>query len=102
MEKIDILYTMNHNYLNIMLSSLLSIIKNGNIKKIHCHIITSSFQIEDYHKLNAFLKKYNNIEINCYPLEQFNIGKFQIPNWKGSQIANDMLFFESISGQKLT
>lgn len=51
MEKIDVLYTINHNYLNIKLTSLLSIIKNGNIKKIHCHIITSGFQIENYHNM---------------------------------------------------
>jgi len=48
------------------------------------------------------MKKYNNIEISCYPLEKFNIDRFKIPNWRGSQIANARLFFEIILNQNIS
>lgn len=102
MEEIDILYTINSKYIDIMLTSLLSVIKNSNCKKINCHLITSQFQLEDYHKIEAFLKKHSNVQIEYYPLENFDIEKFKIPNWRNSQIANARLFFQEILNQKLS
>lgn len=102
MEHLDILYTIDYQYLNIFLVSLLSIIKNGQVNTIHCHVITKSFRREDYQYLYKFMKKYNNIEISCYPLEKFNIDRFKIPNWRGSQIANARLFFEIILNQNIS
>lgn len=102
MEELNVLYTINQKYVDICLTSLLSIIKNSGIPYIHCHIITSGFQKEDYQKLNQFIAKHQNVEIKCYPLENFNIEQFNIPNWRGTQIPNARLFFQEIMNQEIS
>lgn len=101
MDSLDVLYSVNSGYLDMMLASLLSLIKKGNIEHLRIHIITSDFSKEDYIKLENFVKKYNVSNLFFYPLEDFNIKDFDIPDWRGSQIANSLLFFDSIIGHNI-
>lgn len=92
----DILYTTDNRYLDIMLASIYSLICNGNIENLKIHIITSNFSKTDYKKIELFFKIYPHIEYYFYPLETFNIEKYEIPDWRNSQIANSRLFFQEI------
>lgn len=102
MNSFHVLYTVNQKYVDICLTSLLSMIKNSALHYITCHIITEGFQKEDYQKLNHFLKQHQNVEIKCYPLETFNIERFNIPSWRGTQISNARLFFQEIMNQEMS
>ncbi len=95
MDKLDVLYTVNHNYLDIMLASIYSLILNSNISKIRLHIIEDGFTKEDYAKIEECLKDFTLVEYYFYDIKNFDINKYQIPNWRGSQIANARLFFQS-------
>ena len=92
----DILYTINNKYIDIMLTSLYSLISNNNLSYINLHVVTSNFSKEDYYKLESFINSYDNIKLYTYKLEDLNIEKYNIPNWRGSQIANARLFYPRI------
>lgn len=94
--KTDILYTSDNRYLDIMLASIMSLVSNSNLKNIRIHIITENFCIEDYKKVEKLLCNYENVDFYFYPLEEISINKYQIPNWRGCQIANSRLFFQEI------
>ena len=95
MEYFNILYSIDNRYIDILLASIYSLISNGGIKNLKIHIITSNFEKNDYKKIELFLNQFN-IEHYFYPLEEFNIRKHNIPDWKNSQIANSRLFFQEI------
>lgn len=101
MEILDVLYTVNDKYLDICLGSIISLLKNSKIKKIKIHIITSNFDIDDYHKIDKVLSQFN-CEYYLYDIKSFDIEKFQIPKWRGTQIANARLFFQEIMGSSLS
>ena len=54
MERLDVLYTVNNKYVDVMLASILSLIENGKVN-IRLHIITSDFTKEDYYKIANIL-----------------------------------------------
>jgi len=101
MEKLDILYTINPKCLEIMLASIYSLIINSGIRNLRIHIITEDFSLEDYKIIENALIHFNNIEYYFYDLSSFDIRKFDIPDWRGSQVANARLFFASILASKL-
>lgn len=101
MEYFDILYSVDNRYIDIMLSSIYSLLCNGKLENLRIHIITSNFSKEDYQKLELFFKLYPSVEYYCYPLENFEINKYSIPTWRGSQIANSRLFFQEILKSKV-
>lgn len=101
MKYFDILYSVDNRYIDIMLGSIYSLLYNSKIENIRLHIITSNFSKEDYQKLELFFKFYPNVEYYFYPLENFEIDKFSIPTWRGSQIANSRLFFQEILKNKI-
>ena len=98
MEKLDVLYTVNDKYIDIMLASALSLIMNGNLNGIRLHIITSNFSLDDYEKVEDVLCKYSNVELYFYDIATFDIEKYGIPDWRGTQIANARLFYQDILG----
>ncbi|MBQ7031751.1 MAG: glycosyltransferase family 8 protein [Bacilli bacterium] len=98
MEKLDVLYTVDDKYIDIMLASALSLIINGNLNGIRLHIITSNFSLEDYDKVENVLCKYPNVELYFYDIATFDIEKYGIPDWRGTQIANARLFYQDILG----
>ena len=51
MERLDVLYTINNKYIDVMLAAILSLIENGNVNNLRLHIITSDFTKDDYYKI---------------------------------------------------
>ena len=102
MNQLDVLYTSDHRYLDIMLGSIISLIKNSQIECLCIHIISASFTQEDYHKIENVFQGYRHVQYHIYPLEEFDIEKYQIPNWRNTQVANARLFFTDIMREKLT
>lgn len=101
MKKLDVLYTTNEAFLDITLASCLSLIENGNIEEINLRIITENVSISGFNKIKDFVLKYNNVNLFLYPLEFFDIEKYNLPEWRGTQIANARLFFREILGSDL-
>ena len=95
MNKFDVLFTADSKYIVIMLSSIFSFIKNSKLENIRVHLITKDFTKEDYKMVEEFI---NNLNAECYfyPLENFDIEKYNIPKWREGQIPNSRLFFEEI------
>ena len=85
MERLDVLYTVNNKYIDVMLASILSLIENGNVNNIRLYIITSDFTKDDYHKIEAFLIKFN-LEFYFYDIKEFNIEKYHLPKWRNTDI----------------
>ena len=100
MERLDVLYTVNNKYIDVMLASILSLIENGNVNNIRLYIITSDFTKDDYHKIEAFLIKFN-LEFYFYDIKEFNIEKYHLPKWRNTDVSNARLFFQSIMGYDL-
>ena len=90
----DFLYTANSKYLDLMLASIYSLIINSGIDNIRLHLILADFSKEDYKKIEQLLYKFSNVEFYFYDINDYNISKFNIPNWRESQIANARLFFQ--------
>ena len=96
MEKFDVLFTSDKKYIDIMLSSMYSFLENSKLENIRIHIITNDFSLEDYKRVEEFINFFPNVEYFFYPLENFNIDKYNIPKWRDGQISNSRLFFEEI------
>lgn len=96
MKKFDVMFSADSKYVDIMLASISSFLLNSKLENIRIHIITSEFSLEDYKKIEKIINSFSNVELYFYPLEDFDIEKYRIPNWKGSQIANARLFFGEI------
>lgn len=92
----DILFTANKKYIDIMLSSILSLLLNSNLENIRLHIICEGFSIEDSKRVEELIKSFSDVSLYFYPIENYDISKYNIPNWHGSQIANARLFFVDI------
>ena len=100
MERLDVLYTVNNKYIDIMLASILSLIEHGQVNNLRLHIITSDFNKDDYHKIEGFLTKFN-LEFYFYDIKEFDINKYHLPKWRNTEVANARLFFQSIMGYDL-
>ena len=96
MEKLNVLYTSDQKFIDITLASIISLIENSGVSKIDIHMITSGFSRDDYQKIESIIDLFPSINISFYPLENFDINKYQIPEWRGTQIANARLFFQEI------
>lgn len=94
--ELNVLYTANHKYVEIMATSLLSLIMNNSKLKLNFHIITSGFTETDYILINNIIKNNENVNVRYYKLEDYDISKYEIPDWKGTQISNARLFFQDI------
>ena len=96
MKKFDVLFTTDKGYIDIMLASLYSFLLNSKLENIRVHIITKDFSLEDYKSVEKIINLFPTIEVYFYPLESFNIEKYNIPKWRDGQISNSRLFFENI------
>ncbi len=92
----DIMYTTDDRYLEIMLTSLHSLVVNSKLDKIRLHIVTQNCNIKHFDMIKRFVDQYDNIELHLYRLEDNPIDSYNIPNWRGSQIANARLFYPRI------
>lgn len=102
MNTLDVLYTSDNRYLDIMLGSIASLIRNSQVENICVHIISANLNRNDYEKIVRFFSKYPNVKYNIYPLEEFDIEKYHIPDWRNTQIANARLFFTDIMREKIS
>lgn len=101
-EKIDVLYTANESFLDIMLASILSLIENCNIPNINLHIIAEGFSDETYKKISKVVEGEPGVKIDFYPFEDFNVSQFGIPDWRGTQVANARIFFQEFMKDKVS
>lgn len=92
----DVLYTANDKYTDIMLTSMVSLIHNGGFQDITFHIVTENYSYDDYKKVSDVLTRYDNVDLFFYNLEDYNIEEFNIPKWKNTQIANARVFYNRI------
>ncbi|MBE6158342.1 MAG: hypothetical protein E7159_00735 [Firmicutes bacterium] len=92
----DIMYTTDDRYLEIMLTSLHSLVVNSKLDKIRLHIVTQNCNINHLDMIKRFVDQYNNIELHLYRLEDNPIDSYNIPNWRGAQIGNARLFYPRI------
>ncbi|MDE5629995.1 MAG: hypothetical protein K2I70_00195, partial [Bacilli bacterium] len=97
----DILYTTNKKYIDIMLASIYSIYLNGGFEHITLHIIYSDFTIDNILYIEKFLDNLCNVDFHFYYLDEREIDKYNIPKWRDSHIANARLFFQSILNDKI-
>ena len=95
-----VMYTANKNFVEIMLTSIYSLILNGNLESINLHLITEDCDEEDFNKIRNFLDQFENVSVDIYKLEENPIVEYGIPNWKDSQIANARLFYPRIIKEK--
>lgn len=97
MKEINILYTVDNNYLKYMMVSLLSLLENNkDFKGINIHIIYEGFNNEDFKRIEFIANNYDNCNIYFYKHNELNNNKqSSIPKWRGTSIANARLFFNS-------
>ena len=97
----DILYTTNKKYIDMMLASIYSIYLNGGLNHITLHIVYNDFSIDNILYIDKFLAKLDNVDFHFYFLDEREIDKYNIPKWRDSHIANARLFFQSILKDKV-
>ena len=93
----DVLYTVNKKYLLVFLASLTSLLRNSNLDNIRIHLVTDGFDKDDFDKVYEVIAKFPGTKINCYNIDWFDIERFDIPDWRGTQIANARLFLSSVN-----
>ena len=98
MNKIDVLYTVDHNYAKYMLVSLLSLLETNKDKSITVHIVCDGFTMSDYHNVLNIADNYDKVNIHFHHFEDIKkiIKEFDIPDWRGSSMSNARLFFNQI------
>lgn len=101
MNKLNVLYNIDNNYVDIVMASMISLIENGLFDEVDFHIITANFDSSCYRKMERLYEYYSNINIFYYDLEKFPIAEYNINSWRGTQISNSLLFFQSIIGSRI-
>lgn len=97
MKEINVLYTTDSNYLKYMLVSLYSLLENNTNMKIVVHVICDKFEIEDYKRIEYLISLFSNANAYFYSFGEISqiVEEYNIPNWRGSKIANARLFFSN-------
>ena len=100
-ENLHVLYATNSNYLTITLASILSLIENAGISKLHIHMMVENFSNIDYQRVKYFFEHYPQVTVQIYPIDALNLVQYGIPFWHGTQVANSRLFFQEIMKSSL-
>lgn len=97
MNKINVLYTVDHNYIKYMLVSLYSLLENNSNLDINIHIIYDNFEEDDFKKIENIVKRFQKVNIFFYSSTTINklIEKYNIPLWHDTKIANARVFFNT-------
>lgn len=95
MKNINVLYTTDHNYAKYMLVSLYSLLENNQHLDVTVHVICDKFEMEDYKRIEYIISLFKSSNVFFYSFEQVEklIKKYNIPDWRGTKIANARLFF---------
>ena len=92
----NILYTTDRKYIDIMLASILSLIENSGFDNINLHIVEEGFIEKDFDRIKRLVDLFEEVSVKFYDFKKCPIEKFNIPNWRGTQIANARLLYPSI------
>lgn len=95
MKQLNVLYTVNHNYIPYLLVSLYSLLENNTAIDIIVHIVCDSFEAEDYKKIESSINTFG-ANVYFYPFAEIKelIEESHLPCWRDTQIANARLFFQ--------
>lgn len=94
--ELDILYTTDHKYAKITASSMLSLIMNNKNSYLRIHLIAYKLTMEDYMIFKRLIEENEGVELYLYDMDTYNISEYDIPSWRGTQVANARLFFQDI------
>lgn len=97
MEKLNVCYTVDSQYLIPMLVSLSSLVKH-NSREIDVYLIYDHFENADFELLNQVVSKFSNVNLILQDAKQIYdlFDTVKIPKWRGTQIANSRLFLPEI------
>ena len=97
MEHINVMYTVDKNYVNYMLVSIYSFLENNKNIKTTFHIINDGLEKEDYEHIDKIINTFDNADIYFYDFKNILdlILKYNIPKWNNSYISNARLFFST-------
>ena len=98
MKSIDVLYTADHNYVKMMSISLYSLLSANSNLKINVHIVHDQFEPDDFQLVEKIVSQFENATVTFHDFDPIKakIEKFEIPNWRGTKIANARLFFSDV------
>ncbi len=93
----NVLYASNSNYFKYMITSIYSLLENNKNIPIAIHILEDNFTSEQKKKLSFLLEQYG-VEYKLYPMDIVReyLDMFNIPLWRGTEIANARLFANEI------
>lgn len=96
MNKLNILYTIDHNYYVIFLVSLVSLLENNKNKDlIKVYLIQENLSLEELKKLKELEKIYTNFELYIYDATEIYeiIKEYNIPQYRNSLVPSLRLFY---------
>ncbi len=97
MKKYHVLYTADMNYFSHMMTSIYSLLETNKDANLVIHIIEAGFTEVQKNLLFSIVSDYNT-EVKLYSLEKLDsiIKKYNIPKWRGTDIANARLLASEI------
>ena len=97
MDHINVLYTVDKNYVNYMLVSMCSLIENNSNMDICFHIICDGLEEIDFVNIDNTIKSFVNVDLKFYDFSAIKglIEKYGIPEWNSSSMPNARLFFDA-------
>lgn len=98
MEKLHVCYTVNQTYLNPMLVSIYSLLENNPNLDISIYIIYENLSLKNQSLISQVVSNFSNYHLQMYDIAFAfpEIEKYQIPDWRGTKIANARLFLSKI------
>lgn len=95
MKEINILYTANHEYVKPMLVSMYSLLENNKNLNITIHIMHDNFNTNDFKIIENIISEFENCNVYFYDFKIIEniINEYNIPDWRGTKIANARVFF---------
>ena len=96
MKTINILYTLDHQYVKYMLVSLYSLLEHNPDIDIKIHIIGDQFEMNDYKIIEDIVSTFHNANVFFYDFKDIEkiVDQYHIPPWRGKKIPNARLFFD--------
>lgn len=97
MKKYHVLYTADMNYFSHMMTSIYSLLETNKNINLVIHIIEAGFTETQKKLLYSIVSDYNAV-VKLYSIEKLEniIRKYNIPKWRGTDIANARLLASEI------
>lgn len=93
-----VLYTEDKNYFPHMVTSLYSLLENNKSSNFMIHIMESGYTKAEDKILEDIINLYSNCNIQVYDISKifFPMRKFDLPKWRGTDMAYARLFFQKV------